>query len=797
MRIAIVAPSPNPFLVGGAENLYAGLLDHINRNTSHIADLIKIPVKETSLPDLVAGYEAFSRLDMSGFDAVISTKYPAWMVRHPNHLVYMLHTCRGYYDWYPPEAGPKQYAGSDPAILSLLEFITRNRGRHEALPEFFARFRELSQPGGNPEVLRHPGPVGRAVVHFLDGVGLARGAIRRYSAIASAVVRRPDYFPRGAKPLVLHPPTGKTGFADAGEEHFFTVSRFYPSKRIDLLIDAWRLTDIPVKFRIAGTGGEEEKLRRHAGDDPRIEFLGFVGDEDLVRLYSTAMAVPFAPSDEDYGYVTLEAMLASKPVITTSDSGGPLELVRDGETGLVAEPNAASLAQAYRRIYADREAARAMGLKGLERARAEGWDAVLEALLAPEAPREGAPRRKPRPRLTVLSPYSIHPASNGGQNRILKLYQSLTEGDLDVDIVSLASPREGAAVLDLAPGLRELRVPRTAAHAAADRARQAAAHVPVDDIMALDHIHLSPDYVTVLRASLAASRAAVVSHPFMAQALRASGYAGPFLHESHNVEADLKARMIPEGAEREALLRAVEEAEGHCCREAALVFACSGDDAARLLQRYGGRAADMFVVANGTDTRSIAYHGTEERALLRRRLRSYGERPVAIFLASGHRPNLEAAEHVFALARRMPDVDFALVGNLALAYAPEHEMPANVRRVGPVSEGARDVWLQSAHVALNPMLYGGGTNLKLLDYFAAGIPVVSTEVGLRGSGAEAERHALVAAVDAMDDAVRRAIAGGPEVEAMTRRARELVEARFDWRSLAASLRAAIAARAIA
>src|SRR5262249_52088832 len=146
------------------------------------------------------------------------------------------------------------------------------------------------------------------------------------------------------------------------------------------------------------------------------------------------------------------------------------------------------------------------------------------------------------------------------------------------------------------------------------------------------------------------------------------------------------------------------------------------------------------------------------RATLRRRLGI--ARPVALFLASGHRPNLEAAEHIFALAARMPEVDFAFVGNAADAFL-QRPLGKNVSLVGMVPEETRNVWLEAASVALNPMLYGGGTNLKLLDYFAAGTPVVSTEIGIRGTGAEAGRHALVASAEELEAPVRAAIAGGP------------------------------------
>jgi glycosyltransferase involved in cell wall biosynthesis len=792
MRIAIVAPSPNPFVVGGAENLWWGMLGYLNRETGHVADLIKLPVKESSLADLVAGYEAFSRLDLSGFDAVISTKYPAWMVSHPNHSVYLQHTCRGFYDWYPAaELGGTAYRGDDPAILELLAFIERHRGRREALAEFFERFRTLcARDSARGELSRHPGPVGRAMIHFLDGIGLARASIRRYAAIAETVKRRPGYFPTGASVTVVHHPTNKTGFHDAGEDYFLTASRFYPSKRIELLIEAYRRTDIPLPFRIVGTGSEEARLRERAAGDPRIEFLGFVRDDELIELYARAMAVPFVPADEDFGYITLEAMLAGKPVITTSDSGGPLELVRDGDTGIVVAPDADSIAAAMRRVYAKREWARGIGERARARAAQVNWKGVFDALL--EEPRVPSPvRRAPRTRLTVLNAYAVHPPVNGGSYRLHWLLKALSR-HVDIDLVTLGLREQGDDVIEVADGFREVRVARTKAHEESDREAQSDAHTPVYDIAALENIRLTPAYLTMLENSLAGSRAVILSHPFMLTALRLTGYAGPLLHESQNCEYTLKQRMLPDSPSRDRLLRLVQEAERFCCREASLVFPTCADDANQLLREYGGRAEDMVVIPNGTDTSSIAFRSLADRRRLKRRLR-IGDRAVALFLASGHRPNLEAAEHLFAVARRMPEVAFAFVGNAADAFL-HRTLPDNVWLVGVVSEAARNVWLEVADVALNPMLYGGGTNLKLLDYFAAGTPVVSTEIGIRGTGAVAGRQALVAPIHRLEDAIRVALAGGPAIEEMTASARALVEADFDWWKLGDRLFDAIRAR---
>ncbi|HCO61624.1 MAG TPA: glycosyltransferase, partial [Porticoccaceae bacterium] len=108
MKIAVVAPGSVPYTIGGAEKLWWGLVDHINSLTSYDAELVKLSSPERTFPELMASYRRFSELDLSGFDRIISTKYPAWMVDHPDHVVYMQHKLRGLYDAYHFCGKPKQ-----------------------------------------------------------------------------------------------------------------------------------------------------------------------------------------------------------------------------------------------------------------------------------------------------------------------------------------------------------------------------------------------------------------------------------------------------------------------------------------------------------------------------------------------------------------------------------------------------------------------------------------------------------------------------------------------------------------
>lgn len=385
MDVAIVAPCPVPYAVGGAENLVRGLADHINSHTDHRAEVIKLPTREHSFWDLVGSYRQWAALDLDGFDVVVSGKYPAWMVRHPRHVVYMLHRLRGLYDTFHFLQMPDEYPDAPAPVRELREFAAAHAGERAALDELFERLDALRRDASLPaDMFAFPGPFAREVVHWLDSIGLAPDAIHRYGAISQTVADRPGYFPAGVDVFVAHPPTavGPIRPRPGRGRYLLTVSRLDQPKRIGEVVTA--MERVPAaELRIAGTGPDEERLRGLAGDDPRIRFLGRVRDDELPSLYEGARAVIFVPYDEDYGYITLEAMLAGKPVITFSDSGGTTELVEHESNGLIVEPATEPLAEAMARLWRDRRTARRMGRAARARAERVSWQPVVQELLAP------------------------------------------------------------------------------------------------------------------------------------------------------------------------------------------------------------------------------------------------------------------------------------------------------------------------------------------------------------------------------------------------------------------------------
>jgi glycosyltransferase involved in cell wall biosynthesis len=126
----------------------------------------------------------------------------------------------------------------------------------------------------------------------------------------------------------------------------------------------------------------ENLIKTHEVGD-RVTMRGFVTDDELVELYANSLGVCYLPFDEDYGYVTLEGMLAGKPVVVANDAGGATELIEHDSEGLVVEPDPRAIAAALDDLYAHRARAQTMGERGREKIKAMNltWEYVVERLI--------------------------------------------------------------------------------------------------------------------------------------------------------------------------------------------------------------------------------------------------------------------------------------------------------------------------------------------------------------------------------------------------------------------------------
>jgi glycosyltransferase involved in cell wall biosynthesis len=336
-----------PFVHGGAEILVRELAAALTAR-GHQAQIVSVPFTDHPKEEIVAGAEAWRLLDVTkaaggDVDLVIPTKFPTYFARHPRKVLWLVHQHRAAYELAGTRFSNFAHTERDVALRRwLIETDTR--------------------------MLRE------CVGHFTIARTVSE-RMRTYNGIASEALYNP---PKLAARLHAGP------YGD----YILTVTRLEHVKRVDLAIDAFEKTTSAARLLIAGDGSIRHELNEHIerrGLRDRVTLLGRVDDERLIDLYAGCRAVLFAPYQEDYGYVTLEAFLSRKPVITARDSGGTLEFVVDGVNGYVCEPTPEALAEAVNRLTADATLAAALGERGHGIAAAITWDHVVDRLIAAQA----------------------------------------------------------------------------------------------------------------------------------------------------------------------------------------------------------------------------------------------------------------------------------------------------------------------------------------------------------------------------------------------------------------------------
>lgn len=341
MRILVARPQV-PFAWGGTEVMTGRLVEEL-RARGHESDLVTVPFKWYPGARVLTQAFLWRMLDLDEVDGervdiVVATKFPSYLVRHADKRVWLVHQFRQAYE----------LDGTD-------------LGQFDESPENRALRRK---------------------VQALDRVAL--GEATRLFSISQNVADRLQRT-TGLEAEFLPPPPQELDYrCEEYGDFVLSVNRLDRAKRIDLLLEAAAL-DSSLEIVIAGDGPDRRRLEElaHArGLDGRARFAGRVSEAELADLYGRCLAVYYAPVDEDYGMVPFEAFLSEKPVLTTTDAGGPLEIVSDGATGLVVPPDAAEVARAAGWLRDHRDEAAAYGRAGKAIAAEVTWDRAIDRLLA-------------------------------------------------------------------------------------------------------------------------------------------------------------------------------------------------------------------------------------------------------------------------------------------------------------------------------------------------------------------------------------------------------------------------------
>jgi len=285
--------------------------------------------------------ENFNHFDCGPVDRVICLKFPSYYLQHPEKTIWLMHQHRSVYELFNTQYGESEQTPS--AAEFRKEVIFRDTKAFKGARQVFTISARVSE------------------------------RMKLYNNVASTPIYQP-------------PAHAEKFYCNEQLDYVFFPSRLESLKRQELLVRAMARCRAPVAAIIAGDGGARPELERliselDVGD--RVRLIGRINDEEMRVWYANALGVFFGPFDEDYGFITLEAMLSSKPVITCTDSGGPLDFVVDGETGFVVAPEPEGVADAIEFLYADKQRAKRLGDAGQERYRAFdiSWSRVVEKLI--------------------------------------------------------------------------------------------------------------------------------------------------------------------------------------------------------------------------------------------------------------------------------------------------------------------------------------------------------------------------------------------------------------------------------
>ena len=351
-------------------------------------------------------------------------------------------------------------------------------------------------------------------------------------------------------------------------------------------------------------------------------------------------------------------------------------------------------------------------------------------------------------RLAIVSPYPLLPLSAGGKIRIFHLAREL--GQLGVEVTILCPWKPGTDRPSLPNGGRVVRIPYPflLQHLLTDRP------FPYQFL-----VSWHPGYAALARAHLRHADIVQIEHASFADLVEALPPGMPVVYDAHNVEHDYVTSECRQPIVRDLVGRRIFGLEGALARRADHIAACSADDARRLAQFYGAPEDRISVVPNGIATTRA--DGASASEVFDRLPGLEAWRHRALFAGSDVEHNRQAVRFLRGtLAPQLAPIGGAIVIKGGCARPLGHELPTNVF-LDP-NDGDIGGVAAACTVALHPVVQGGGTNLKVLDYLAHGLPVVSTEFGFRGYP-DLCRHAEIRPLSEFAEAVVRPTPTGPSL----------------------------------
>ncbi|MFK9119300.1 glycosyltransferase family 4 protein [Peribacillus frigoritolerans] len=385
-----------------------------------------------------------------------------------------------------------------------------------------------------------------------------------------------------------------------------------------------------------------------------------------------------------------------------------------------------------------------------------------------------------RLKLTILSTYPVWPRKHGGQLRIYNLYQNMSQY-FDTTIISL---NDNNTFTEYKVGdLSEISIPKSDQHRNLEwQLQKKFSGISISDIILEKLIPYTPMYRNVATKHMDNSELIVSAQPYLFHLMEMYHGKKKLIYDSQNVEYILKQQILPDIRESKNLLDKLFRLENRALKMSDIILTCSNEDSYNFQQIYNMGYDKMILTPNGVDTELVKYVGFSERQQHKKKLGLVKDTRV-VFIGSLHKPNIEAVEEIIKIAHQLPDTQFIVIGNVNLLFLKKI-IPKNVTFTGMIEEKEKKSIYAYADFVINPMKNGSGTNLKIAEYMACGLPIISTSVGARGYQIKEGSEIIISSLGEFPEKIKKLSVNKLLQQSLSKHGRLIVEQNYSWDKIA-------------
>lgn len=392
-----------------------------------------------------------------------------------------------------------------------------------------------------------------------------------------------------------------------------------------------------------------------------------------------------------------------------------------------------------------------------------------------------SPKTSKRTKILLLNNFEVSNPRSGGAIRINKLYENLVNtGRYTVTLLCFSNDKK-LSMQELSNNFFQISIPRTKEHISKQTSENNKFWISTSDITDSDMCNKNELFVSIVKNLHEQTDITIFSHPYLIK-LADILSKKPIIYESHNSEVELKKTTLNNHPNFNNLILQVENLESAAINKSDFIISVSECDSEKLIDLSRDKKKEIEIISNGTDIPELVMNQKSYDTIKK----IFDGHMLITFIGSSHKPNINALKFIISdLAPSLPNCYFSIIGSVCSAY--EANTPKNVLMFGEIDELHKNILLKISDIAINPMKEGSGSNLKLAEYLANNLPVITTPTGARGYNINNNEGAVICELNKMKESIIELIKNKRKRDTIAKNGHEYAMNTLTWPKLASKL----------